>query len=153
MLMVAMLVPHGHDRLDAQSVPVVRLSAPNARLDEEFTYVGSIRELANGRVLIADEKENRLFVADFAQRQVHQIGRVGSGPGEYVARVPSEFARYDPTKPPAQPRTIGRGAAPRLSASSGLARARCTLSSPTRTISSGCSAIRGERHYLHVGYG
>jgi hypothetical protein len=67
----------------AAQVPVIALKPANASLAEEFTVVASIRELADGRVLITDERENRLVVADFRTSAVSPIARLGSGPGEY----------------------------------------------------------------------
>jgi len=61
------------------------LPAPNARLVEEFAHVSAVRELNDGRVLIADNLEGRLVVADLRAGSVVRIGRVGNGPGEYSA--------------------------------------------------------------------
>jgi hypothetical protein len=60
------------------------IAPANATLDEEFTRITSVRELSDGRVLIADEKENRLVLADFSTGEVKAIGRMGRGPGEYA---------------------------------------------------------------------
>jgi hypothetical protein len=62
------------------------LRAANARFDvadEQFTAITSIRELSDGRVLVADRRENRLAVVDFARNRSSPVGRTGSGPGEY----------------------------------------------------------------------
>ena len=67
----------------AQKVPVVRLKPADARLDEEFTSLSSVRELSDGRVLIADWQENRLVVANLRDGTVKAVGRTGSGPGEF----------------------------------------------------------------------
>lgn len=56
-----------------------------ARLNGEFSQIRSVRELNDGRVLVADITEQRLFVADFLSGSVKPIGREGSGPGEYRA--------------------------------------------------------------------
>lgn len=69
--------------LRGQAAPLIALKPANARLDDGFTFVSSVRELSNGRLLLTDEKENRLQVADFASGQTRPIGRIGSGPGEY----------------------------------------------------------------------
>jgi hypothetical protein len=61
----------------------VPLPPPTHELSEEFTRVSSIRELADGRVLILDIRERRLVVADFRTDRVRRIGRSGAGPGEY----------------------------------------------------------------------
>lgn len=61
------------------------LAPANASLAEEFVSIRSVRELADGRVLISDASpaSTRLVVADLATGRVRQIGRTGSGPGEY----------------------------------------------------------------------
>ncbi len=55
-------------------------------LDHEFTRIASVRELRDGRVLVSDDGENRLYVVDLVRGDVSSIGSVGEGPGEY-ARV------------------------------------------------------------------
>jgi hypothetical protein len=62
----------------------VALPAPNATLAAEFTLVSGVRELADGRLLVADQREKTLLVADWKAGTTAQIGRNGSGPGEYV---------------------------------------------------------------------
>lgn len=56
---------------------------------EEFTVVAGIRELPDGRVLVTDERENRITLLDPAGGAVRAVSRKGSGPGEYqqVARL------------------------------------------------------------------
>ena len=61
----------------------VKLPPPTARLDEEFTRIVGVRELSDGRVLVAERFEPRLVVGDFSRSLVVQIGRQGKGPGEY----------------------------------------------------------------------
>lgn len=63
------------------------LKPATAALSAEFTWVGSVRELPDGRLLILDQKENRISLADSALRGVTTVGRVGDGPGEL--RTPS----------------------------------------------------------------
>lgn len=53
-------------------------------LAEEFTRIGSVRELADGRVLIADTGDDRLAVANLRTGGIVTIGRVGAGPSEYA---------------------------------------------------------------------
>jgi hypothetical protein len=61
----------------------ITLQPPDATLSEEFAVIGSLRELSDGRVLITDERENRIVVADFVSGVVQPVGRRGRGPGEY----------------------------------------------------------------------
>ena len=63
----------------------------------EFTEVVSVRELSDGRVLVADRKERSLYVADPATAKVAPIGRVGAGPQEFGAIGMLIGARADST--------------------------------------------------------
>jgi hypothetical protein len=67
-----------------QAPAETRLRPPTVRLDQEFTRIVGLRELGDGRVLVADAGEKRLVVIDFAKSLVAQIGREGNGPGEYA---------------------------------------------------------------------
>jgi hypothetical protein len=60
-----------------------QLVAATGRIDEEFTRILSVRELRDGRVLIADDQDKRLVVAELPSGAVRLIGRTGRGPGEY----------------------------------------------------------------------
>lgn len=67
-----------------QSRPELRLRPATARLDESFTNIVAIRELSDGRVLVAEEpRDIRLIAADFRHNRVTQVGGLGDGPGEY----------------------------------------------------------------------
>ena len=66
-----------------QGAPTLTLGTPTATLDAEFTRVSAVRELADGRVLITDEADQRVVVGDWKSGSVKQIGREGQGPGEY----------------------------------------------------------------------
>jgi hypothetical protein len=70
----------------AQRVTDIRLSATTAVFDipdERFTEITSVRELRDGRVLVADRRENRVVLVDFANAKATPIARTGDGPGEY----------------------------------------------------------------------
>jgi hypothetical protein len=67
----------------AQSTPILKLKPAAAKLDAEFSSIVAVRELADGRALVADVTENKVSVVDFASGSVTQIGRSGQGPGEY----------------------------------------------------------------------
>ena len=71
-------------RAQSASPRVIALPAPDATLPAEFTLVSAVRELSDGRVLIVDWSEKKLVVADLAKGNVAQLGRNGSGPGEYL---------------------------------------------------------------------
>lgn len=67
----------------------LRLTAPDGRVDDQFTRVSALRELPDGRLLIADSREKRLMIANAASLRTRQVGRIGDGPGEY--RAPSRL--------------------------------------------------------------
>ena len=60
-----------------------QLAPATALSDEEFTRILSVRELADGRVLVSDDRENRLVVVDLRSGAVRTLGRLGRGPGEF----------------------------------------------------------------------
>jgi hypothetical protein len=66
-----------------QTVPVTTLTSPTAELAEGFTSLQGVRELADGRVLTIEACEQVLKLVDFAAGSASQVGRTGSGPGEY----------------------------------------------------------------------
>ncbi|MBK7907141.1 MAG: hypothetical protein IPJ78_11340 [Gemmatimonadetes bacterium] len=59
----------------------VTLRPASATLAHEFTRIGSVRELADGRLLIGDD--DAILVADLRSGAVRRIGVSGSGPLEY----------------------------------------------------------------------
>jgi len=81
----------GVSELRAQSIRALRLAPPSAALSEQFTVIASVRELADGRVLISNPRDHGLSVGDFARDAVDPIGRKGRGPGEY--QFPSTLHR------------------------------------------------------------
>jgi hypothetical protein len=62
----------------------VTLTAPERVLEESFSQVRGIRELASGKVIIVDRLDRGILAADFGTGQVTKIGRNGRGPGEYT---------------------------------------------------------------------
>lgn len=69
--------------LPANSQPTRELGVPDAVLKAELLGVTSIRELRDGRVIIADRKGRRLLISDIGFSTAQQVGREGEGPGEY----------------------------------------------------------------------
>jgi hypothetical protein len=67
----------------AQRPTVLSLKAPSGILPAEFTGIGMIRELANGRVIVLDTAEKRVYVADFESGTAELVSRTGDGPQEY----------------------------------------------------------------------
>lgn len=84
----------------AQREPVITLKPANASLAEEYSKIKSVRELADGRVLIGDERERRLVVADLRSGMVSVIARVGRGPGEFQSVGPFVALPRDSTLMP-----------------------------------------------------
>jgi hypothetical protein len=67
----------------AHAPELVRLKPPDARLNEEFTNLTSLRELSDGRVIVTDRKDGRLALVNFTTGAVRSLGHRGSGPVEY----------------------------------------------------------------------
>ncbi|MEP6834758.1 MAG: Clp protease N-terminal domain-containing protein [Gemmatimonas sp.] len=69
----------------ARSEPrTIALPRANATIKEKFSSVSSVRELKDGRVIVTDNRDHLVYVADFAgNTSAHQLGRHGKGPGEY----------------------------------------------------------------------
>lgn len=69
----------------AQTATALRLPPlPEGRLPATFTTVSGIHELSDGRVIILDRGDRTVHLADFRTGTVVQVGRHGSGPGEYL---------------------------------------------------------------------
>ena len=63
------------------------LAQPERVLADGMTWIGSIRPLSDGRVLILDMAERRVMLVDAAFRQATPVGRIGGGPGEYTRPI------------------------------------------------------------------
>jgi hypothetical protein len=72
----------GSGPADAQ-VPERRLARPDATFPEGFGLVRSVRELPDGRVMVADPLGQVLLIADMDAGTADTLGRVGRGPDEY----------------------------------------------------------------------
>lgn len=76
--------------LSAQAMPVLvaqqpqPLGRPVAEFDEPFSRVSGMRELADGRVLVSDQREKLVQLIDLQRQSARRVGREGSGPGEYA---------------------------------------------------------------------
>jgi hypothetical protein len=69
--------------LHAQETASVTLVAPSASLATQFTRITAVRELADGRLLVVDEGDNKVVVVDWRAQSVRQVGRNGASAGEY----------------------------------------------------------------------
>lgn len=68
----------------AQSVPRAALGRAEAQLPDPFDNVTAVRELSDGRVIVADRFAKTVTLADFRSGSATAIGREGQGPGEYA---------------------------------------------------------------------
>ena len=64
-------------------VPVRPLGAPDAKLSRPLNRVTGLHELRDGRVVLLDANDQTVLLVDFAGDTAVQLGRNGSGPGEY----------------------------------------------------------------------
>ncbi len=59
------------------------LAKPESEYGEPFTSISGIRELKDGRVLVADARDKTVQLIDLRSGAATAVGREGSGPGEY----------------------------------------------------------------------
>ena len=78
LLMVAAVLAPAHARAQAT------LGSPTAVFPEDFGAIQTIRELPDGRVLVADPLSNALYAVDMDAGTRVVIGREGEGPEEYM---------------------------------------------------------------------
>lgn len=69
--------------LEAQ-VATKTLAKPEVEFPEPFSRLVGVRELRDGRVIVADSKDKTVQVLDLKAQKATKIGREGSGPGEYA---------------------------------------------------------------------
>lgn len=67
----------------AQAPLLSRFTRPVWTSSQSFTTIVAVRELPDGRVLLTDVDEHQLYLLDRSGQNAAQVGRVGSGPGEY----------------------------------------------------------------------
>lgn len=67
----------------AQRPAALTLKPASGVVPGEFTSIGMIRELANGRVIVLDTGQKKVLLADFRTGTVAPVSRVGEGPQEY----------------------------------------------------------------------
>ena len=65
-------------------IQITSLPEPEARLSRPFERITGLHELPDGRVVVVDANEQSVLLVDFARNSVVQLGRNGSGPGEYT---------------------------------------------------------------------
>ena len=69
--------------VDGAGAPIRAISEPEAVYPEAFSLVRGIRELSDGRLLVADPLSQVLLLADLETGLADTLGSVGPGPGEY----------------------------------------------------------------------
>lgn len=69
--------------LSAQDVKEHSLAGPEATFPDGFSRLSGMRELADGRVMVADGLGQVLVIADLASGAADTIGAEGQGPEEY----------------------------------------------------------------------
>ncbi len=67
----------------ASQIPRVQLTEPEPVLSTPFSLIQGLRELPDGRVLVADPLEQVVLIADPDRGTADTLGGVGQGPGEY----------------------------------------------------------------------
>ena len=65
------------------TVPERSLGEAAGRFNQPFTHLSGIRELADGRVIVADPQEKKVILLDSSWTGAEPVGRQGQGPGEY----------------------------------------------------------------------
>jgi hypothetical protein len=71
----------------AQGLPAQQLTPlgrPMAEFLEPFSRVSGLRELADGRVIVSDQRDKVVQLIDLQRQTARRVGREGSGPGEYA---------------------------------------------------------------------
>ena len=68
----------------AQEPRQIRIGPPSSELREGITHVTQIHELPDGRVVIIDRADARVYLADMTTGDRRTLGREGLGVGEYA---------------------------------------------------------------------
>lgn len=74
----------GTGEAGAGEIPLVELGEPEAAYAESFAAVQTVRELEDGRVLVADPLGQVVVRVDLDAGTADTIGSVGEGPDEYI---------------------------------------------------------------------
>ena len=67
----------------AQDARLIASAPPSVELPYEFTKVAQVFELRDGRVLVLDQTDTEVRLADLGTGLSSVLGRIGAGPGEY----------------------------------------------------------------------
>lgn len=85
LMLAALILIARPDRAAAQAAgaPHEVLSKPAETYPEPFSSIAGLRELSDGRVVVADRLERAVRIVDFGNGASRDVGRPGQGPGEY----------------------------------------------------------------------
>jgi hypothetical protein len=76
----------------AAAQTAIVLDRPERVLSEPFSFVRGVRELSNGKLLVADWVENRVVLADFGADACADV--ITEGPGPQELRLPIGLVRH-----------------------------------------------------------
>lgn len=71
--------------VNAQTFKRIPIKPAVGSLEAEFVVITSIREIADGRVIVTDGRDQTLYLADFKAKTASVLGRKGKGPKEWLA--------------------------------------------------------------------
>jgi hypothetical protein len=148
--------------IEAQ-VATQTLAKPEVEFAEPFSRLVGVRELRDGRVIVADSKDKTVQVLDLKAQKATKIGREGSGPGEYgiptaLVTLPSDttlvvdplnsrFLRIGPDAKPGATFRLEDGAPPAPAAPAGAPpgglRVMAGLNAPRATDAKGYLYFEG----------
>lgn len=66
-----------------QRPAAITLKPANGSHPAEFVGIGGIRELADGRVIVLDDSQKKVFAVDFRSGKAARVSGTGEGPQEY----------------------------------------------------------------------
>jgi hypothetical protein len=66
------------------TTPERSLGEPTGRFNQPFTRISGVRELADGRLIVADQSEKTVFLIDSGLTAARPLARQGQGPLEYA---------------------------------------------------------------------
>ncbi len=70
--------------LSAQNPPLRTISRMELEYAEPFSCISGVRELSDGRIVVADVREKTVQLIDLKKGTSMKIGREGQGPGEWT---------------------------------------------------------------------
>ncbi len=82
--LVTFLVTSGGRAHPLSSQQPQPIGKPTAEFPEPFSAISGIRELSDGRVVVADRRDKIVQILDLKNGTARAVSREGSGPGEYA---------------------------------------------------------------------